>query len=420
MTTYNVFISYKRYEKKLSNIDESVAKRLYDELEIAGFSCWMDKRDMPALTKSWQNEIVKAIDNCDFIIMVISKHAQESNTIRDHELAVIGNTNKPIIAFIIDDVELSQSFRWYLISSQWQGAKEDNYEKRIRELISKLRLELGDPTDPFIKKKDLNQYLLENNKSKEKKEEKADNTKPNTPYNKPSQKRTISVGKIKFKMVLIEGGSFIMGKDEMKEDNLRNDENNSHQVSLSDYWIGETQVTQALWESVMGNNPSYWKYEKSQANPVENVSWYDCQEFILKLNRLTGYKFRLPTEAEWEFAARGGIKSHGYSYSGSDNLEEVACIGSRTDPVASKKPNELGLYDMSGNVFEWCFDTYYHYGKEAQTNPGRSIKSSLIKNNKCICRGGSWRTTRNMCEVTYRHYFSSQEGAIYLGLRLAI
>ncbi|MBQ0015371.1 MAG: formylglycine-generating enzyme family protein, partial [Bacteroidales bacterium] len=150
-------------------------------------------------------------------------------------------------------------------------------------------------------------------------------------------------------MVEVSGGTFKMGATSEQGSDAWNDEKPVHNVTLSSYYIGLTEVTQELWQAVMGSNPSYFK---GLYRPVENVSWDDCQTFISRLNSLTGKNFRLPTEAEWEFAARGGTKSRGYKYSGSNTLDDVAWhvgnSGDKTHDVGTKAPNELGIYDMSG------------------------------------------------------------------------
>ena len=159
-----------------------------------------------------------------------------------------------------------------------------------------------------------------------------------------------------------------------------------HQVTLSSYSIGQTEVTQELWEAVMGDNPSY--YTGSANLPVEQVSWYDCQRFISNLNKLTGKTFSLPTDAEWEYAARGGNKSKDYKYSGSDNVNDVAWYndnsGNTPHVVGTKSANELGIYDMSGNVWEWCQDYYGEYSSEAQVSP-----TGPTSGTRHILRGGS-------------------------------
>ena len=231
--------------------------------------------------------------------------------------------------------------------------------------------------------------------------------------------REFEVNGVKFKMIYVEGGTFMMGATEEQGYDAYDDEKPVHKVTLSDYYIGETEVTQGLWEAVMGNNPS--RFTGDGNLPVERVSWNDVQEFIAKLNRLTGKVFRLPTEAEWEYAARGGKKSRGYKYSGSDNIDEVAWFydnsGGKTHPVKGKKANELGLYDMSGNVWEWCNDWFGGYIGESQYNPQGPITGSGR-----VFRGGSWYSGAEGCRVSNRDdYTPSPSGrGDYLGFRVVL
>lgn len=225
--------------------------------------------------------------------------------------------------------------------------------------------------------------------------------------------KTYTVNGVSFQMVTVEGGVF-----QMEGETGDANEKPIHEVKLSTFAIGQTEVTQELWNAVMGSNPSNWKGLKL---PVETVSWNDCQTFITKLNQLTGEQFRLPTEAEWEYAARGGDQSKGYTYSGSDNLDDVAWYtgnsSSKTHEVATKAPNELGLYDMSGNVWEWCQDWYgsNYYSSSLINNPtGPSSGSDRV------LRGGGWYSLATFCRVAYRNYGSPSFADYYRGLRLAL
>ena len=228
--------------------------------------------------------------------------------------------------------------------------------------------------------------------------------------------QTITVNGVYFTMIAVEGGTFQMGATSEQGSYADNDEKPVHSVTLSDYYIGETEVTQELWTAVMGENPSSFK---GNNKPVERVSWNDCQEFIKKLNQLTGKNFRLPTEAEWEYAARGGNKSLDYKYSGSDIVGVVAWYdgnsGSRTHDVKTKQANKLGIYDMSGNVYEWCQDWYGSYSSSSQTNPtGPSSGSSRV------LRGGGWDFNARSCRVSYRNYGSPDPGNSNCGFRLVL
>ena len=230
----------------------------------------------------------------------------------------------------------------------------------------------------------------------------------------PSQ-RTFTVDSVQFTMIHVEGGTFNMGATFEQGGDIGVDEKPVHKVTLSSYFIGETEVTQELWQAVMGSNPSDFKGSKL---PVEKVSWEDCQKFIEELNKKTGMQFRLPTEAEWEFAARGGKMSQGYKYSGSNKIGDVAWFknnsANSTHDVKTKQPNELGIYDMSGNVWEWCQDWYGSYDSAPQTNP-TGASSGVVR----MYRGGGWRYDAASCRVAYRDYTAPADCYDYLGLRLA-
>ncbi len=244
-------------------------------------------------------------------------------------------------------------------------------------------------------------------------------SKPAKPASKPRPTTVtlvpITVNGVTFNMIKVDGGTFTMGAtSEMTTPNYY--EKPTHQVTLSSYYIGESEVTQALWTAVMGNNPSYFKGDNL---PVEQVSWEDCQTFIGRLNGLTSKRFRLPTEAEWEYAARGGKRSNHTQYSGGSMIDDVAWYdgnsGSKTHSVKTKKPNELGLYDMSGNVMEWCQDWYGSYSSNAQTNPTGPDSGSYR-----VLRGGGWGSVERGCRSSFRAYASP--GYLYysLGFRLAL
>ena len=225
-------------------------------------------------------------------------------------------------------------------------------------------------------------------------------------------------------MVDVNGGIFNMGATAEQGNNVYNNERPIHEVTLSSFSIGRYEVTQEEWEAVMDINRSIFKGAKQ---PVQMVSWDDCQEFIRKLNAMTNMSFRLPTEAEWEFAARGGNKSRGFKYSGSDNLDDVAWFkeNSRdkgeqspdygTHSVGQKRPNELGLYDMCGNVWEWCSDWFGDYSPSPQTNPQGPSSGSLR-----VFRGGSWFLAPLHCRLSGRFYSTPDYRNSDLGLRLAL
>lgn len=230
------------------------------------------------------------------------------------------------------------------------------------------------------------------------------------------ENKTFTVNGVSFEMVAVKGGTFTMGCTSEQGGDCDNDEKPTHNVTLNDYYIGKFEVTQELWKAVMGKNPSNWKGDKL---PVENVSWNAVQEFITKLNQKTGANFRLPTEAEWEYAARGGNKSNGYKYSGSNAIGNVAWYwdnaDKKTHQVGTKSPNELGIYDMSGNVLEWCQDWYGNYSSGNQTNP-TGPSAGFYR----VLRGGSWYYIARNCCVSYRYRSNPDGRGNDFGFRLVL
>lgn len=240
---------------------------------------------------------------------------------------------------------------------------------------------------------------------------------------KTSQDKTLIVNGVAFDMVYVEGGTFVMGCYGEHENICDDDEVPAHKVTVNSFYIGRFEVSQDLWDAVMEYNPSHFKGNK---RPVECVSWYECETFVNRLSELTGYEFRIPTEAEWEFAARGGNNSKHYFYSGSDTANKVSWFASDkldlkktikkgTQNIGLKAPNELGVYDMSGNVYEWCYDWFGLYYMRHETNPTGPQNGTYR-----VGRGGSWINPGEYCRVSYRSYSPPGNGYYYLGLRLVM
>ncbi|MDD2960688.1 MAG: SUMF1/EgtB/PvdO family nonheme iron enzyme [Muribaculaceae bacterium] len=229
---------------------------------------------------------------------------------------------------------------------------------------------------------------------------------------------TFTVKGVSFDMVYVEEGTFNMGATAEQAGDAYEAESPVHKVKLNDYYIGRHEVTQALWKAVMGNNPSIFKGDNL---PVEHVCWNDCQAFIQELNRLTGKQFLLPTEAHWEYAARGGSTSARTKYAGSQDLNQVCWYYENSDmkthPVGTKLPNELGIYDMSGNVSEWCNDWYSGYTVYPKTNPAGPKNGYYY-----VVRGGGWLSNARNNRVSNRSYGNRNTGyrLKYLGFRLVL
>ena len=237
---------------------------------------------------------------------------------------------------------------------------------------------------------------------------------PSTPQD---QDVAFTINGVDIKMVFVEGGTFKMGCTPDQWPDVFRNEGPVHEVTVWSYYICETEVTQELWQAVMGTNPS--KFTGDPKRPVEMVSMFDCARFVDKLSEITGKSFRLPTEAEWEFAARGGTKSRAYKYSGSNIVDDVAWYidnsGETTHAVASKMPNELGIYDMSGNVCEWCQDWYSGYLEGAFINP---VGPESGYDN--VYRSGAWSFYASQCRNAFRLMADPLAKEDYLGFRVAM
>ena len=222
------------------------------------------------------------------------------------------------------------------------------------------------------------------------------------------------IGSVKFTMVPVEGGTFMLGHDVKTDDDFSAD-GPAHEVTVGNFYIGETPVTQALWTEVMGSNPS--KFAGHDMNPVEHVNVMNCRQFIAKLSEMTGRNFRFLTEEEWEYAARGGKYSHGYTYAGGNDLEAVAWVhynsNEHTHPVKQKEPNELGLYDMTGNVWEWTSSGFARYGKQPKLQPTDG-------GYRFVYRGGAYYTDERFSPVYHRSHGQISDATSYIGLRLAM
>ena len=244
---------------------------------------------------------------------------------------------------------------------------------------------------------------------------------PDEPVPENGEKFAINVGGgVSVDMIFVEGGTFAMGATTDQGDSIKDNVKPRHNVTLDHYYIGETEVTQELWEAVMGYNHSE---NEGPTNPVENVSWDECQEFISKLNEKTKYNFRLPTEAEWEYAARGGKNGKPTMFAGGDYLEDTGWYEETsycTNPMRGRSYNELRLYDMSGNVWEFCQDYYDpgYYKKSPSKNPCNTTKGQGKKGNR-VARGGAWNVDETRCQVSYRISYVPTACGDNLGLRLA-
>ncbi|MCK9303239.1 MAG: bifunctional serine/threonine-protein kinase/formylglycine-generating enzyme family protein [Bacteroidales bacterium] len=318
---------------------------------------------------------------------------------------------------------------------------DGNYSTELKQLIEKcLAKEPWNRPMATQLKEITEEYLKHGKWSKQEKQESANINSSNsasslkttvikpstfdvpTNYNRKTCRMNVPAAEINpiIEMAFVKGGTFYMGTYNTNASNhdkeAYQDEFPAHKVTLSDFNIGKYPITQKQWMAIMSNNPSNFKGDDF---PVDSVNWDDCQKFIDKLNAKTGKTYRLPTEAEWEYAARGGIKSNCYKYSGANNTDNVAWHSANsnnsTHAVGTKRPNELNIYDMSGNVYEWCQDWYGYYSSNNQINPLGASSGSCK-----VLRGGSWDNSKRSCRCSNRRNSNPDNRYNYFGFRIAI
>lgn len=380
---YDVFISYSRK-------DSEIVYRIVQILSAKGICSWMDKDGIES-GDSFKTVIVSAIEKSGVFLFFSSISSNSSEwTVKEVNLAIY--KKKPIIPIRLDETEYNPSILFDLVGLDYIDILTEQIESSIEsKLVKSIKKHLG------VEKKT---YL------------------PEISYRFTEDKQlcTLFVNSNEFNFIIVISGIFTMGATkEMR--NPTEVEFPTHEVRLSnDFYIGETLVTQKFWESVMGNNPSWFKGE---LRPVDSVSFNDVKWFIKRLNMWSNLKFRLPYEAEWEYAARGGVKASHTRYIGGDSVQDIGWYNGnskkQSHEVKQKSPNELGLYDMGGNVWEWCQDLYSAYTAATQIDPkGPSTGTSRV------VRGGSWSIGTRGCRASYRDKCVSGRRGYDLGFRLVL
>ena len=361
---------------------------------------WHDGDILPG--EDWEKKIEENIAASDLFLVLLSIHSLTSQFIQKKELATALQRKSRIVPIMVRSChwELHPAFKGLqglphnmkpVASHPDSDEAWTDVVKKLQELVESIRKEKAQPAPaPSVPPPPVPPA-------------------PSVPPPAPALPEWLP------EMVNVQGGTFTMGCTKEQDGDCYSDEKPAHEVTLSDFRIGKYPVTQKLWKAVTGNNPSHFK---GNDLPVENVFWDDCQAFIKKLNDLTGQQYRLPTEAEWDYAARGGRLSKGYKYAGSNNMDEAGWYNGnsngKTHPVGQKKPNELGLYDMSGNVWEWCSDRYGRYKAGAVRNP-LGPDSGGIR----VYRGGSWNGYARYSRAATRGNSAPTARRNLLGFRLA-
>lgn len=427
----DIFISYSRN-------DLDAVRRIKEEIEVVtGKECWMDLNSIESGSVQFAKDIIVGIKDCKVFLFMLSESSQNSEfALRELNFAYnqARDCDKKVVIVNISGCRMSDEFAFmYGLTDTITWNNTPQHDKLIRDL----KRWLGDTKSVDSEAWHMGKEKAREEERKRSEEEEA-KRKAKEEQRRIAEEKTcgaeearqhaveakqdkvFDVKGVQFKMVYVEGGTFQMGATPEQGRDAFGNEKPIHDVTLSDFHIGETPVTQALWKEVMGEDPIFYRFNGDNM-PMEHVSWEDCWNFIQKLNRITGRTFRLPTEAEWEYAARGGNKSKGYKYSGGNSIDDVAwCYDNNTwpdrpQPVKTKYPNELGLYDMSGNVREWCSDWYGKYSKSAQTNP-----TGPTSGYSRVLRGGSRGDIALQCRVSDRQDNCPQYRDSISGFRLAL
>ena len=440
-----VFVSYCRKDKK------RVTAMVKEIEEQSGASCWLDINGIESGLQ-FEDVIINAINQALVVLVMISENVEDSVYVK-REIDYAISKGKRIIPIRLDNSEWPDWVRFKFNGVEYVDPSDRHQYNKLISTLKKCNLENtsgktemqrdekeGVPSKLWIMKNwrawlgvvgivlIVVVFLVWLTGQKDQQESvKSNFQQEQQDFRIPEQNEggefyTENLKGVPFTMIKVEGGTYRVG----------NPKTSDSTVTLASFYIGETEVTQALWEAVMNDNPSWFKERPN--HPVEQVTYDSCLIFVNRLSELKGRKFRLPTEAEWEVAARGGNKSKGYIYSGSDSLADCAWFwrnsgkeflsgsektdwtrervignGGQTHEVKTRMPNELGIYDMSGNVEEWCFDLYY---KDGRTRGERKLFDYVF-------RGGSWCCVSEECKVYSRYPYTQNMKHRSLGLRLA-
>lgn len=415
---YDVFISYSRKDFDEVNAFVEMLKQRIPTLNI-----WFDIDGIES-GDEFDEKIIDAIENSFCVIFALSDHSLQSKWTKD-EVMYAKNIGIKVIPVLLSGATLKGWFLFKFGRVDYIDLQDEKQMKKILTNISSwLEKDLLD--NAYQQPTMLDSAVDDSSKNSLKEVIESPTILPDEVPEKqlPLQtkaivsssvqhtgRRLFMINGVEFTMVSVLGGSFMMGAtDEQGAEDPFAVEKPIHKVEVPDFMIAETVVTQALWKAVMGTGIEEQSklgtydttiYGEGENYPMYYLSWHDCIDFIIRLNALTGEKFRLPTEAEWEFAARGGIRSKGYKYAGSDSIANVAWYegnsGNQMHPVAKKQPNELGLYDMSGNVWEWCNNWFYEYDETNKINP-QGPPNGIER----MSRGGGWNRIARRCRVSYR------------------